>query len=62
MTESGHIRVSLPKKFDKVVQSAVDAGLFKTKAELAKIAIIEYLDKMHLLDQIKNSIESKPLD
>ena len=52
--------MSLPGQLDKLVESTVDAGLFRSKAELAKIAIIEYLDKMHLLDQIKANIESKP--
>jgi Arc/MetJ-type ribon-helix-helix transcriptional regulator len=60
LRDSGEIRVSLPEKLDKLVQSSVDGGLFRSKAELAKIAIIEYLDKMHLLDQIKTNIESKP--
>jgi len=60
LKDSVEIRVSLPEKLDKLVASTVDAGLFRSKAELAKIAIIEYLDKMHLLDQIKANIESKP--
>lgn len=60
LKDSGEIRVSLPEKLDKLIQNTVDAGLFRSKAELAKIAIIEYLDKMHLLDQIKTNIESKP--
>lgn len=60
MPKSREIRVAIPEKLDKLIQSTVDAGLFGTKAELAKIAIMEYLDKMHLLDQIKANIESKP--
>ena len=36
--------------------------IFSSHSDLGKTAIIEYLEKMHLLDQVKNSIESRPLE
>ena len=56
------IKVTLPKRLFDIVQSTVEIGLFSSNSEFGKTAIIEYLDKMHLLDQLKNSIETKPLD
>jgi len=56
------IKVTLPKRIFDIVNSSVEMGIFSSHSDLGKTAIVEYLDKMHLLDQVKSSIESKPLD
>jgi len=56
------MKVTLPKRILDIVNSTVEMGLFSSPSDLGKIAIIDYLDKMHLLDEVKSSIGSKPLD
>jgi len=56
------IKVNLPKRIFDIVESTVEMEIFSSPSDLGKTAIVEYLDKMHLLDQIKSSIESRPLD
>ena len=62
MAKGEPIKVTLPKRIFDIVDSTVKMGIFSSHSELGKTAIVEYLDKMHLLDQVKSSIESKPLD
>ena len=59
--ESSEIRVRIPKRIDDLIQSTVDQGIFTNKTDLVKAALIQYLDNLHLLDEIKNSIESHPI-
>ena len=56
------MKVTLPKRILDIVNSTVEMGLFSSPSDLGKTAIIDYLDKMHLLDEVKSSIGSKPLD
>jgi len=56
------IKVTLPKRIFDIVDSVVKMEIFSSHSDLGKTAIIEYLEKMHLLDQVKNSIESRPLE
>ncbi len=62
MTEGEIIKVTLPKRISEVVKNTVEMGLFSSKSDLAKTAIIKYLDDIHLLDQLKSAIETHPVD
>lgn len=55
------IRIKIPKNLDKIIQSTVDEGIFNNKTDLLKMALVRYLDDMHLLDQLKTKIETQPL-
>ena len=56
------IRITIPERIDKIIQLTVDEGIFSNKTDLVRTALIQYLDKLHLLDQLKNAIESKLLE
>jgi len=56
------IKVTVPTRIFQIVENTVEMDLFSSPSDLGKTAIIDYLNKMHLLDQVKSSIESKPLD
>lgn len=56
------IRMRISKNLDKIIQSTVDEGIFNNKSDLLKMALVRYLDDMHLLDQLKTKIETQPLD
>ena len=62
MTKGEIIKVTLPKRISEVVKNTVEMGLFSSESDLAKTAIIKYLDDMHLLDQLKSAIETHPID
>ena len=55
-------RVMLPRRIDKIILATVDEGLFANKNDIVKSAVVKYLDDMHLLDQVKSSIETHPLE
>ncbi len=55
-------RFKLSRRIDGIIQATVDEGIFGSKNDLIKTAIVKYLDDMHLLDQIKSSIETHPID
>ncbi len=55
-------RFKLSRRIDRIIQATVVAGIFGSKNDLIKTAIVQYLDNMHLLDQIKSSIETHPID
>ncbi len=55
-------RFKLSRRIDRIIQATVDKGIFGSKKDLIKTAIVQYLDNMHLLDQIKSSIETHPID
>jgi len=40
----------------------VELGIFVNKTDVVRAALIKYLDDMHLLDQLKSSIETHPID
>ena len=52
----------LPRRIDKIILATVDEGLFANKNDIVKSAVVKYLDDMHLLDQVKSSIETHPLE
>jgi len=54
-------RVKLPRRIDKIIMATVDEGLFANKNDIVKTAVVKYLDDMHLLDQVKSSIETHPI-
>ena len=56
------IRMRISKNLDRIIQSTVDEGIFNNKSDLLKMALVRYLDDMHLLDQLKTKIETQPLD
>ena len=39
-----------------------EQDFFPEKNDIVKIAVVKYLDDMHLLDQVKSSIETHPLE
>jgi len=55
-------RFKLSSRIDRIIQATVDEGIFGSKNDLIKTAIVQYLNDMHLLDQIKSSIETHPID
>jgi len=55
-------RIKIPKRIDRIIQATVDEGLFGSKNDVVKAAVVKYLDDMHLLDQVKSSIETHPLE
>ncbi len=55
-------RFKLSSRIDRIIQATVDEGIFGSKNDLIKTAIIQYLNDMQLLDQIKSSIETHPID
>ncbi len=55
-------RFKLSRRIDRIIQATVYEGIFGSKNDLIKTAIVQYLDDMHLLDQIKSSIETHPID
>ena len=42
----GEIRVILPDKVDRYIDSLVRTGMFSTKAEMLRAALMEYIDKV----------------
>jgi len=57
--KTAEARFSISKRLDGIIQKTVDEGIFTTKAEFYKSATIHYLEKLHLLDQLKSTIVSK---
>ena len=55
-------RFKLSRRIDRIIQATVGEGIFGSKNDLIKTATVQYLDDMHLLDQIKSSIETHPID
>ncbi|MCV0399589.1 MAG: hypothetical protein K5785_06285 [Nitrosarchaeum sp.] len=55
-------RLKLPRRIDRIIQATVDEEIFASKNDVVKAAVVKYLDDMHLLDQIKVSIETHPLE
>jgi len=62
LKKGGTIKVTVPERILDIVNSTVEMGLFSSPSDLGKTAIIAYLDNMHLLDEVKSNIGSKPLD
>jgi Arc/MetJ-type ribon-helix-helix transcriptional regulator len=60
--DGAEYRIKIPKRIDKIIQATVDEGLFGSKNDVVKAAVVKYLDDMHLLDQVKSSIETHLLE
>ena len=60
--DGAEYRLKIPKRIDRIIQATVDEGLFGSKNEVIKSAVVKYLDDMHLLDQVKSTIETHPLE
>jgi len=60
--DGAEYRIKIPKRIDRIIQATVDEGLFGSKNDVVKAAVVKYLDDMHLLDQVKSSIETHPLE
>jgi len=56
------VRFKISKRIDEIIQRTVKEGIFTTKSDFYKSAAIHYLDQLHLLDQLKNAIETHRLD
>jgi len=56
------VRFKISKRLDDIIQQTVNEGIFSTKADFYKSATIHYLEELHLLDQLKNTIETRPID
>jgi len=60
--DEGEIRFPIKKQVKLILESAVKLGIFASKNDVARIALIKYLDEMNLLDKLKNDINSQPID
>jgi len=60
--DDGEIRFPIKKQVNSILESAVKLGIFASKNDVARIALIKYLDKMHLLDKLKNEINSQRIN
>ena len=58
----GEIRFKVHKQVDSILENLVSMGIFSTKNDVARMALIKLLDDMHLFDQLKNAIETHPID
>lgn len=56
------IKVILPKRIAEIVESAAEMGIFSSSSDLGKTAIIKYLDDMHFLDLLKNTVAAHRID
>jgi len=56
------VRFKISKRLDDIIQQAVNEGIFTTKSDFYKSATIHYLEELHLLDQLKSTIETRPID
>jgi len=62
LTKGKTIKVTLPKRIFEIVENTVQMGIFSSHSDLGKTAIVDYLEKLHLLDEVKSNIGSRPLD
>jgi len=56
--KEGEIRFPIKKQVNSILESAVELGIFASKNDVARIALIKYLNDMQLLDKLKNDIKS----
>ena len=59
--DQGEIRFPIKKQVNLILESAVDLGIFASKNDVARIALIKYLNDMNLLDKLKNYINRQPI-
>ncbi|HVB12302.1 MAG TPA: hypothetical protein VNE86_04155 [Nitrososphaerales archaeon] len=43
------LRVTVSEKMDKLLEKVVDSGVFTSKADIARFAMIDYLERLGLL-------------
>ena len=54
-------RITLPKGIDRIIEAALEEGIYVNKSDVVRTAVIKYLDDMHLLDQIKLDVRAHHL-
>ena len=54
-------RITLPKGIDRIIEAALEEGIYVNKSDVVRAAVIKYLDDMHLLDQIKLDVRAHHL-
>ena len=55
-------RITLPKGIDRIIEAALEEGIYVKKSDVVRAAVIKYLDDMHLLDQIKLDVRARYLE
>lgn len=55
-------RITLPKGIDRIIEAALEEGIYVNKSDVVRAAVIKYLDDMHLLDQIKLDARTRHLE
>ena len=55
-------RITLPKGIDRIIEAALEEGIYVNKSDVVRAAVIKYLDDMHLLDQIKLDVRARHLE
>lgn len=43
------LRVTVSEKMDKLLEKVIETGVFTSKADLARFAMIDYLERLGLL-------------
>jgi Arc/MetJ-type ribon-helix-helix transcriptional regulator len=49
------IRVTIPEKMNKLLEILVETGLFTSKADLMRFAMVAYLNELGWIEKFKDS-------